>query len=183
MAAKGETRTGSAMRRRTAARLAAVQAIYEMEISNRDATSVLRDFHGHTWDGTLSTADDEEEGGRGGEPVRIEPESGFLSELVRGISERRTDLDAMIAPALSADWPLERLETVLRAILRAGAFELLARTDIPVRVVISEYVDIAHAFFEGSESGLVNAVLDRLGRTLRADETGGKGSERENPPR
>ena len=79
----------------------------------------------------------------------------------------------MITPALSAEWPLERLEAVLRAILRAGAYELFARADVPLKVVITEYVDIAHAFFEGKEPGLVNAVLDRIGRVLRTDEAGG----------
>jgi len=181
--AKNTEPRSSGLRRRTAARLAAVQAIYEMEISGRDATSVLRDFHGKRWDGTLSVGGPDEDGIGEEELVRTEPESGFLSELVRGISERQDDLDTMIAPALSAEWPLERLEAVLRAILRAGAFELLARSDVPVRVVISEYVDIAHAFFEGSESGLVNAVLDRLGRSLRADETGSDTGERDKTPR
>lgn len=181
MAADDDTRSGSVMRRRTAARLAAVQAIYEMELADRGANAVLRDFHDHRWDGTLS--DEDEGNGTGGKgAVRPDTESGFLSEIVSGVAECRNDLDAMIAPALSAGWPLKRLEAVLRAILRAGAFELFARADVPVRVIISEYVDIAHAFFEGNESGLVNAVLDRLGRTLRPDETRENGGERDKTP-
>ena len=78
----------------------------------------------------------------------------------------------MIARALTQEWPIERLEAILRAILRAGAYELLARIDVPARVVISEYLEVAHAFFSGKEPSLVNGVLDRLGRLLRETELG-----------
>jgi N utilization substance protein B len=168
------------MRQRTVARLAAVQAIYEMELAASTADTVLRGFREHRWE---SLAGGEvEAGGMPIRPAQNEPDQVLLNELVRGVAERQADLDAMIAPALSAEWPLERLEAVLRAILRAGAFELFARTDVPLRVVITEYVDIAHAFFQGKEPGLVNAVLDRLGRVLRRDEAGDDaGGSQEDP--
>lgn len=97
-------------------------------------------------------------------------------DLVRGTMARRAEIDGCIGAALTPDWPLERLESVLRAILRAGAYELLARADVPVPVVISEYLDIGHAFFAGKEPGLINGVLDRLARTLRQSAfAGGEG--------
>lgn len=171
MSGDGEPR--SAMRQRTAARLAAVQAIYEMDVAASSADTVLRGFRENRWDG--AAAGDVSAGGMPIRPISQEPDQVLLNELVRGVAEKRDALDAMLTPVLSAEWPLDRLEAVLRAILRAGAFELFARSDVPLRVVISEYVDIAHAFFEGKEPGLVNAVLDRLGRVLRADETGEAG--------
>lgn len=99
-----------------------------------------------------------------------EPDRGFLSDLVCGVGAQRQDVDRMISEALSTEWPLGRLETVLRAILRAGTWELLKRPDIDAAVVITEYVRIAEAFFDGGEPKLVNAVLDRLAATLRNPE-------------
>ena len=93
---------------------------------------------------------------------------------MRGANARHDELDQLIATALTPDSPLERLEAVLRAILRAGAFELLVSIDVPAPVVISEYLDIGHAFFAGKEPGLVNGVLDRLARTLRPEEAGSR---------
>ncbi len=164
------------IRPRSAARLAAVQAIYEMELAGRGADAVLRDFSERRWN--LLAADRSAL-----ESVsRMDADSLFLGELVRGVAERNADIEGMISPALSPDWPLERLEAVLRAILKAGVFELFARADVPARVVISEYVDISHAFFEGKETGLVNAVLDRIGRVLRPDEIGPDAEDKGNDP-
>ncbi len=98
-----------------------------------------------------------------------EVDRSLFIDIVRGTSTRQAELDGMISSALSEDWPIHRLETILRAILRAGAYELLARTDIPPRVVISEYLDVAHAFFAGKEPAMVNGVLDRLARVVRVD--------------
>jgi transcription antitermination protein NusB len=156
-------------RRRTAARLAAVQALYQMEVSGASAANVVMEFirHrlGHEGEGESFGAADE----------------GLFADLVEGASARRGELDQQIAAVLTPDWPLERLEIILRAILRAGAYELLARPEVPVRVAISEYIDIAHAFFAGKEPGLVNGVLDRLARTLRPaglrEEEGGNDAE------
>ena len=144
-------------RRRTAARLAAVQALYQIELAGASPATVVFEFLRHQL-GRESAAE--------GEDFGVADEKLF-ADLVGGASARRDELDEHIATALTADWPLERLEIILRAILRAGAYELMARSDVPVRVVISEYLDIAHAFFSGKEPGLINGVLDRLARTLR----------------
>jgi len=149
-------------RRRTAARLAAVQALYQIELTGTSAEGVIAEFVHHRI-------------GRDGEEMRFgEADPAFFAALVRGADARRGELDELIAGALTPDWPLERLETVLRAILRAGAYELVATADVPAAVIISEYLDIGHAFFAGKEPGLVNGVLDRLARTVRPPEMAGE---------
>lgn len=163
----GGRQGATTMSRRTAARLAAVQAVYEMELAGCSAEVALKDF-ADRW----VTIGQDGEVGPAAAARRVDPDASFLGDLVRGVAMRSADLDGMLAPALSEEWPLARLEAVLRAILRVGAFELFARSDVPLRVVISEYVDIAHAFFDAKEAGLVNAVLDRIGRVLRPDEVG-----------
>lgn len=151
-------KSGTDFRARSAARIVAVQALYQMEMSGASAEEALIDQAGREPDpesvGTL-----------------VEPDSRFLSEIVRGAAERHGDLDGMIGAALSKDWPLERLEAVLRAILRAGAWELLSRLDIDAPVIITEYVRIAEAFFDGGEPKLANGVLDNLATTLRNRES------------
>ncbi len=158
-------------RRRTAARLAAVQALYQMEVSGTSPANVVMEFirHrlGHEGEGESFGAADER----------------LFEDLVEGASARRGELDQRIAAVLTPDWPLERLEIILRAILRAGAYELLARPEVPVRVAISEYIDIAHAFFAGKEPGLVNGVLDRLARTLRPEGLRGEEGDSDAAPR
>jgi N utilization substance protein B len=140
--------------RRSAARLAAVQTLYSMEMTGQDAGAALTEFME-----------------RKGEDKRIaDPDDDLVAFLVTGADIDRTALDQLIGDALSRDWSIDRLEAVLRAILRAGVFEIKSRPATPARVAISEYVDIAHAFYEGPESGLVNAVLDRVARSLRPDE-------------
>ena len=104
----------------------------------------------------------------------IDPDRGFFADLVQGVTTRVVDLDGLINSALEKDWTSKRLETVLRSILRAGTYELMMREDVPMRVVITEYVDAAHSFFDENEPKLVNAVLDRIGKTLRAGEIGQK---------
>jgi transcription antitermination protein NusB len=145
-------------RRRTAARLAVVQALYQIELAGAPVENVIREFINHRL-------------GREGEGERIgDADPALFADLVGGAAARQDELDRHIAAALSPDWPLERLETVLRAILRAGTYELLAREDVPAAVVISEYLDIGHAFYEGKEPGMINGVLDNLARTLRPHE-------------
>lgn len=144
-------------RRRTAARLAAVQALYQIELSDSSPANVVGEFIKHR-------LGHEGEGDSFGEA-----DEGLFATLVEGTCARRDELDRHIAAALTPDWPLERLEIILRSILRAGAYEILARPEVPVRVAISEYLDIAHAFFAGKEPGLINGVLDRLARTARSD--------------
>jgi transcription antitermination protein NusB len=145
------------LRRRSAARLAAVQALYQIELTAAPAERVVREF---SQDGMREVE---------GEALYDADETLF-ADIVRGVTQRCDELDRTIAEALTPDWPLMRLEIVLRAILRAGTYELLARADVPVPVVISEYLDIGHAFYAGKEPGLINGVLDRVARILRPNE-------------
>jgi N utilization substance protein B len=145
-------------RRRSAARLAAVQALYQIDLTGAAVEAVVAEFVKHR----LGRDIDGDNYG--------EADNALFAELVRGAWARREDIDRMLAVSLTPDWPLGRLEVILRAILRAGAYELLDRPDVPARVVINEYLDIAHAFYSGKEPGLVNGVLDRLARQLRAAE-------------
>jgi transcription antitermination protein NusB len=144
--------------RRGAARLAAVQALYQMDIAGTPVNDILAEFEGH-WLGQ------EVEGSQ-----YLPAEAAFFRQIVEGVVAAQRRLDPMIDRALAGGWPLKRIETVLRAILRAGAYELEARRDVPARVVVSEYVDVANAFLDGDETGMVNAVLDALARLLRAAE-------------
>jgi N utilization substance protein B len=147
--------------RRSAARLIAVQALYEMEIAGAPADAVLRQFMERRW-----RRRSEEESGIS----LAEPDPRLLAVLVRGVAERLAELDQAIGGALDKARPLERLEVLLRAILRAGTYELLCQSDVPARVVIDEYMNVAHAFFAGKEPNLVNGVLDRLAHVLRREE-------------
>lgn len=144
--------------RRGAARLAAVQALYQMEIAGTGLDEILAQFESH-WIGR------EVEGEQ-----YLPAEAAFFREVVSGVVREQRSLDPLIDQVLAQGWPLARIEAILRAVLRAGAYELRHRTDIPARVVISEYVDVAHAFVERDETGMVNAVLDQLARRLRAAE-------------
>jgi N utilization substance protein B len=143
---------------RSAARLAAVQALYQMEVADAPVHEVLAEFESF-WIGR-------EVEGDAYKPAEV----AFFRDIVEGVLREQRRLDPEIDAALAAGWPLKRIEVVLRAILRAGAYELLRRRDIPARVVISEYVDVAGAFVEREEAGMINAVLDSLGRGLRAAE-------------
>jgi N utilization substance protein B len=159
----GEARAGrspgGATRRRSLARLAAVQALYQLELNRGlKPETVIAEFARHR----LGREIDGESYG--------EADIALFAEIVRGTAADRERLDREISAVLTEEWPLLRLETVLRAILRAGAYELVHRPDIPPRVSISEYTGIAHAFFTGKEPGLANGVLDRLGRILRPVE-------------
>lgn len=148
--------------RRSAARLAAVQALYSMEITGVDSAQALDEFRQR-----LET----EPRGK-----LAEPDMNLVALLVTGVSAECAVLDGHIARGLTRDWTVDRLESVLRAILRAGAFELMSRPQTPARVAITEYVDVAHAFYSGPEPGLVNAVMDRLARALRPTEFQGGGA-------
>jgi N utilization substance protein B len=151
-----ETNRGGAARRRSVARLGAVQALYQLELNpGRGAAAVVREFVGHRLGQEIDG------------DVYGEADQALFAEIVRGVAADRERLDESISAALSEEWPLARLETILRVILEAGAYELAHRQDIPPRVTMSEYVSIAHAFFTGREPGLANGVLDRLARTLR----------------
>ncbi len=143
---------------RRAARLAAVQAIYQMELTGSDAESVAREFCEHRF-GEL-------------ELDVGEPDADFFADLVRGVPHYQVEIDRAIAQDLSEGWKLQRIDSILRAILRASIYELIARKDVPAKVVIDEYLDIAHAFFAGEEPAFVNALLDRVAHRKRAPEFG-----------
>src|SRR5258707_202411 len=102
--------------------------------------------------------------------ANLRGEAAFFRDVVAGVVRDQAKLDPMIDEALSKGWPLKRIDAILRAVLRAGSYELEHRKDVPGRVVVSEYVDVAHAFVESEETGLVNAVLDQIARQFRADE-------------
>ena len=144
--------------RRGAARLAAVQALYQMDIAGTPLNDILAEFQSH-WIGQ------EVDGSQ-----YLPAEAAFFRSVVQGVLDDQRKLDPMIDKALQGGWPLKRVESLLRAVLRAGVYELSSRTDVPARVVVSEYVDVTHAFLDGDETGMVNAVLDQLARQLRAGE-------------
>ena len=154
--AQSEHRAHVGSRRRSVARLAAVQALYQLEANpEADPRSVVGEFVRHRFGQEI-------DGDRLGEA-----DSALFADIVCGVTDDRERLDAEISAALTEDWPLPRLDSVLRAILRAGAYELVHRRDVPPRVSLSEYTAIAYAFFTGKEPGLANGVLNRLAHTLR----------------
>lgn len=143
---------------RTAARVAAVQALYQMDLAQTDLNDVIAEFatlrFGHrAEDATLRDADRD-----------------FFEAIVRGVVRRQREIDPMLDQHLAEGWRLNRVDSILRAILRSGALELIERTDVPARVVISEYINVAHAFLGKEEPRVVNGILDKLARLLRAKE-------------
>jgi transcription antitermination protein NusB len=155
---------------RSTARLAAVQALYDAGVTGASADSLLKDFIDHAIGSRAIVTDEDDETET--EVALAKPDPLLLTAVLRGSLAQAEQLDEVIGNALSGDWNIERLEAVLHAILRAAAFELTSMPDTPVRVVISEYVDIAGAFYSGPEPGLVNAVLDRIARVVRTSELG-----------
>jgi N utilization substance protein B len=158
---KPEAKPGGRPRRPSglsAARLLAVQALYQRAVSDQSAAEVLREFLQHR-------VEEEVEGLKHGAVNRA-----LLGELVEGVAKEEGTLDDMLAAVLDEDWTLERLELLLHVLLRTAIFELANRLEVPARVVISEYVDLAHAFYDGRETAFVNGLLDRLAHVLRAEE-------------
>jgi N utilization substance protein B len=140
---------------RSAARLAAVQALYQMEMEGTALHLLLHEFHQHRLGATI-------------EDVTYAPaEQAFFDDVVGGVDARREEIDALIVGRLASGWSLERLDKPMRQILRAGTYELLARKDVPMGTVISEYVDVAHAFYERREAGFVNGLLDAIAKEAR----------------
>ena len=154
----GETDAGPPLQPRKAARLAAVQALYQMDLAETDLSAVLEEFKANP---LVDDAEAEDIG-------HADPE--HFARVLKGVVARQREIDPLIDQQLATGWRLVRIDSIVRAILRAGAFELMELADVPVRVVISEYVEVAHAFFEGDESKVVNGVLDQLARKLRAGE-------------
>ncbi|MEQ9813498.1 MAG: transcription antitermination factor NusB [Azospirillaceae bacterium] len=150
--------TTSTTARRSAARLYAVQALYQIAQTGQPVDDVLKDFVRHRLGG-------EQDGDR-----LIDPDRPLFGEIVRGVSARTADVDGLFGAALSKGYTPDRLELLLRLILRAGTWELLEKPATDARIIITDYVDLAHAFFSEKEPGIVNAVMDRVARTLRPDE-------------
>jgi N utilization substance protein B len=148
--------TNARSRSRSAARLAAVQALYQQEMEGTPLPRLLKEFHDHRLGATI---EDEE---------YHAAERDFFDDIVTGVDARRSDIDALIRGRLAEGWTLERLDRPMRALLRAGAYELIARADVPVATVITEYVDVAHAFYDKRESGFVNGLLDAIAKEARA---------------
>jgi N utilization substance protein B len=152
--------------KRRAARLAAVQALYQIDLTNTAPAAVIAEFKAHR-------LDKDEHG-----PT----DADYFSAIVEGASGQRAQIDATLAPLLAEGWAFERLEVVLRAVLRAAAYELIGRGDVPARVTITEFVEIARGFFSGKEPGFVNGLLDKLARQVRPDEfapSSGDGGDKE----
>jgi N utilization substance protein B len=158
MAERAKSTPPRGANQRGAARLAAVQALYQMDVGGATLPAVVAEFEAHRLGSELE-----------GEQLRP-ADAAFFRTLVGGVVEMQRRIDPTVHAHLPPTWPLTRIDLTLRAILRCGAFELLERRDVPARVVISEYVDVAHAFFEADEPGLVNGVLDAIARETRPTE-------------
>lgn len=143
---------------RGAARLAAVQALYQMDIGGTGVLEVVAEYETHRLGQELD----------GDTYLKADP--AWFRSIVSGVVRDQTKIDPLVRQALQDDWSLSRIDSTVRAILRAGTFELLERKDVPVPVIVSEYVEIARAFFEGDEPKLVNAVLDRIARQVRGEK-------------
>ena len=140
---------------RSAARLAAVQALYQQEMEGTPKARLIHEFHDHRLGATI-------EG-----DTYVEAEQSFFDDLVSGTLDRREEIDGLISGRLTEGWSLERLDKPMKAILRVGAYELIARPDVPVASVISEYVDVADAFYDKREKGFVNGLLDAIAKAAR----------------
>ncbi len=148
--------------KRGAARLAVVQALYQMDLAGTGLNEILAEFESHWLGGEV-------------EGAQYRPaEAAYFRDILGGVVREQKRLDPLIDAALNRGWPLKRIETILRAVLRAGAYELAYRADVPARVVIAEYIDIAAAFVDDEETGMVNAVLDQLAHQLRPGEFAGR---------
>lgn len=169
MARQGAQRAGG-VGRRHAARLVAVQALYQMELAGEAAPLVIEEFVAHRLDREI-------------EGVSIgPPDQDMFADIVRGVSARRPEIDEAISGSLDKDREIGRLEAVIRACLRAAGYEMLERIDVPAKVIINEYVEVAKIFFTGNEPRFANGVLDRMAKRLRpAEMAGGAGNDA--PPR
>jgi N utilization substance protein B len=147
--------TPARSRSRAVARLAAVQALYQREMEATPVARLLNEFHQHRLGREIEDAQ------------YAEAEVDFFDDVVRGVDARQEEIDAHLSERLAQGWTLARLDKTMLQILRAGAYELLARPDVPTASAISEYVDVAHAFFDAREAKFVNGVLDAVAKTVR----------------
>ena len=149
------TKTNERSRARSAARLAAVQALYQHEMEKTPIPKLLNEFHQHRLGRTIEDV------------TYTHAETDFFDDLVRGVDARREEVDGAITAKLASGWTIERLDKPMRQILRAGTYELIARIDVPTATVISEYVDVADAFYDKREKGFVNGLLDAVAKAVR----------------
>ncbi|PCG14544.1 MULTISPECIES: transcription antitermination factor NusB [Sphingomonas] len=149
------SRTAARSKSRAAARLAAVQALYQHEMEGTAIPALLHEFHHHRLGAVIEDVE------------YAEADVQFFDDIVTGAHARLGEIDRLIAEKLASGWTLERLDRPMKAILRAGTWELLARADVPVGAVITEYVDVAHAFYERREAGFVNGLLDGIAKQVR----------------
>ncbi|SFR98422.1 transcription antitermination factor NusB [Sphingomonas jatrophae] len=150
-----QPRINERARSRSAARLAAVQALYQQEMEGTALPRLLDEFHRHRLGATIEDVD------------YADAEVDFFDDLVKGVDARRDEIDAAITARLASGWSLDRLDRPMRQILRAGCYELLARPDVPTGTVISEYVDVADAFYDKREKGFANGLLDAVAKAVR----------------
>jgi len=146
-------------RARAAARLAAVQALYQHDMEGTLLAPLLDEFHRHRLGGLIDDEVDDSQ--------YVDAEVKFFDDVVKGAIARRDEIDDLIAGKLADSWKIERLDKTMLQILRAGSYELLARADVSTGTAISEYVDVAHAFFEAREAKFVNGVLDAVAKAVR----------------
>jgi len=157
MSSEGKAARHSKGLSRSQARLAAVQALYQMDLAETDLANVIDQFQAHRLGGE----------GDNGADTGAEADPEHFSRVLKGVVRRQREIDPMIDQQLAHGWRLTRIDSILRAILRAGAFELTELTDVPPRVVISEYIDVAHAFFDEREAKFVNGLLDAVAKAVR----------------
>lgn len=149
------SRTAARTRARAAARLAAVQALYQHEMEGTAIPALLHEFHQHRIGATIE------------EVEYAEADVDFFDDVVKGTHARREEIDGLVESKLTSGWSLDRLDKPMKAILRAGTYELLARNDVPLGAAISSYVDVANAFYQRREAGFVNGLLDAIGKQVR----------------
>ena len=149
------SRNAAHAKSRAAARLAAVQALYQHEMEATPLATLIHEFHLHRLGATIEDAE------------YAEADVAFFDDVVKGTVARLAEIDAAIGAKLASGWSLARLDKPMKAILRAGTFELMARVDVPRATAISEYVDVAHAFYEKREAGFVNGLLDAIATEVR----------------
>ena len=145
---------------RSAARLAAVQALYQMDLAKTDLNEIIAEFSKHHF------------GSHNTDSNVADADRDFFVDLLVGVVKHQRELDPLLDAQLASGWRLKRIDSIMRAVLRAGIYELRERWDVPARVVINEYIDVARAFFEGDEPKVVNGVLDKLAHKIRTKEFG-----------
>ena len=160
MTDRKETDSEERARLRAASRLAAVQALYQMDVAGSGLLEIAAEYEAFRLGKEIDGA------------TYREADAQWFRAILSGVVENQKTVDPVIRAALTEDWPLSRLDSTLRAILRAGVYELMKRADVPVAVIVSEYVDIARAFYDEDEPKLVNAVLDRVSRRIRGEGKG-----------